>query len=241
MSPTISISLDKCSSNRFSVNWEFVSSVASGGRGLPNNGETPVWEPFIMEYNNQIITYYSDQRDPDHGQKMVHQVSTDLVNWGDIVDDVAYDTYDFRPGMPTVALLPNGQYILTYEFHGAAEGSFSVYYRLSEDPLLFDSAPGQVIRTQSNTVPVGSPYVVWTPAGGENGTIVVSCGTKSQVFINRALGHPDAWYDLETVESTSYTRSLMTLGTEGEILIAGGGVLNGESNSVTVSTVNVAA
>ncbi|KAF4306219.1 Neuraminidase [Botryosphaeria dothidea] len=221
--------------------WEFVSSVASGGRGLPNNGETPVWEPFIMEYNGQIITYYSDQRDPAHGQKLVHQVSSDLVNWGDIVDDVAYDTYDWRPGMTTIAHLPNGQYILTYEFYGAEEASFAVYYRLSEDPLLFDSAPGQVIRTQSNTVPVGSPYVVWTPAGGENGTIVVSCGSDSQVFINRALGHPDAWIDLATPEGTSYTRSLLVLPNEEDILIAGGGVLNGASNRVTASTVNVAA
>lgn len=194
-----------------------------------------------MEYNGQIITYYSDQRDPAHGQKLVHQVSSDLVNWGDIVDDVAYDTYDWRPGMTTIAHLPNGQYILTYEFYGAEEASFAVYYRLSEDPLLFDSAPGQVIRTQSNTVPVGSPYVVWTPAGGENGTIVVSCGSDSQVFINRALGHPDAWIDLATPEGTSYTRSLLVLPNGEDILIAGGGVLNGASNRVTASTVNVAA
>jgi len=28
--------------------WSFVSHVAAGGRAKPNNGETPVWEPFIM-------------------------------------------------------------------------------------------------------------------------------------------------------------------------------------------------
>jgi len=28
--------------------WSFVSHVAAGGRARPNNGETPVWEPFIM-------------------------------------------------------------------------------------------------------------------------------------------------------------------------------------------------
>lgn len=27
--------------------WEFVSNVASGGEALPNNGLTPIWEPFI--------------------------------------------------------------------------------------------------------------------------------------------------------------------------------------------------
>ena len=30
------------------VNWEFVSSVAEGGEARPNNGLTPVWEPFLM-------------------------------------------------------------------------------------------------------------------------------------------------------------------------------------------------
>lgn len=29
-------------------NWDFVSSVASGGEARPNNGLTPVWEPFLM-------------------------------------------------------------------------------------------------------------------------------------------------------------------------------------------------
>ena len=28
--------------------WEFVSHVAHGGEALPNNGLTPVWEPFLM-------------------------------------------------------------------------------------------------------------------------------------------------------------------------------------------------
>lgn len=28
--------------------WKFVSHVAAGGVAKPNNGETPVWEPFLM-------------------------------------------------------------------------------------------------------------------------------------------------------------------------------------------------
>lgn len=28
--------------------WDFVSHIASGGRAVPNNGLTPVWEPFLM-------------------------------------------------------------------------------------------------------------------------------------------------------------------------------------------------
>lgn len=51
----------------------------------------------------KLICYYSDQRDnATYGQTMVHQVSTDLKNWGPVVEDVTYPTYTDRPGMPVV-------------------------------------------------------------------------------------------------------------------------------------------
>ena len=75
-----------------------------------------------MVYNNQLICYYSDQRDPAHGQKLVHQVSSDLKTWGPIVNDEANPNYSARPGMPTVSKMSNGQYFFTYENGGAPEG-----------------------------------------------------------------------------------------------------------------------
>lgn len=30
------------------VTWKFVSHIAAGGRAVPDNGLTPVWEPFLM-------------------------------------------------------------------------------------------------------------------------------------------------------------------------------------------------
>jgi hypothetical protein len=56
--------------------WEFVSHVASGGATIPDNGVPAIWEPFIMWYDGRIVLYYSDQRDPAHGQKLVHQVGS---------------------------------------------------------------------------------------------------------------------------------------------------------------------
>lgn len=200
-----------------------------------------MWEPFILEWQGDVVLYYSDQRDPDHGQKLVHQVSSDLKTWGDVVDDYADDAYESRPGMTTIAELPNGQFILTYEYYGAEEADFAVYYRLSDDPTKFAETTHQVIRTSTDTIPVGSPYVVWSSAGGDNGTIVVSSGTQTPVYINRALGDPDAWVELATVAASSYTRSLLVLPDQEDILIVGGGVLNGSNNVVSASTVNVAA
>lgn len=39
------------------VTWKFVSHIAAGGEARPNNGLTPVWEPFLMLYKNTLICY----------------------------------------------------------------------------------------------------------------------------------------------------------------------------------------
>ena len=192
-----------------------------------------------MVYNNQLICYYSDQRDPAHGQKLVHQVTSDVINWGPVVDDVAYSTYDWRPGMPIISELPFGQYIYTYEFYGAEEADFAVYYRISTDPLNFHASVGRPLIATDGTVPAGSPYNVWSPVGGPLGTIAVSCGNLQEIFLNHNLGAPGAWTKVNTPEGASYTRSLMVLPDQDQILIVGGGVLGGDNNSVTASSVDL--
>jgi hypothetical protein len=55
------------------------SNIATGGRAISSNGYTPVWEPFFLMNGDRLVVYYSDQRDTNHGKKLVHQVSTDGV------------------------------------------------------------------------------------------------------------------------------------------------------------------
>ena len=194
-----------------------------------------------MELNNQLVVYYSDQRDPAHGQKIVHQVSSDLFTWGDVVQDTADPTYANRPGMPVVAALPNGQYLMTYEYGGTPFG-FAAYYRLSADPLAFDAAPGYRIVATDGTAPSSGPYVVWTPAGGENGTIVAIASSHAAVFLNTALAAPgSAWRKVATPQTRSYTQSLRVLPDPNLILLIGGGSLGGSANKVTVSVMNITA
>jgi hypothetical protein len=51
--------------------------------------------------------FYSDQRDwPAHGQKLAHQESTDLKEWGPVVNDVAYLNSTLRPGMTVIDYIP---------------------------------------------------------------------------------------------------------------------------------------
>lgn len=97
------------------LTWQFVSHVADGGVALPNNGETPIWEPFLFYKDGALTVFYSDQRDPAHGQKLVHQTTTNGLTWGPVVNDVRYSNYTLRPGMPVIAEMQDGRYIMTYE------------------------------------------------------------------------------------------------------------------------------
>lgn len=221
--------------------WEFVSSVARGGDAFPENQYEPVWEPFMLTYAGELILYYSDQRDPNNtlGQKMVHQTTTDLHNWGPVVDDIVYSNATWRPGMPTVSELPFGNWIMTFEFYGAVEANFAVYYRISRDPRTFGSKPDHALIATDGTIPVGSPYNVWTPAGGPLGTIVVSDGNNPELYLNHNLGG-GAWTVLETPAASGYTRALMVMPDDpATIMIIGGGHLGGANNSVQVTTVNI--
>lgn len=252
--------IDLYASTDKGATWKFISHIARGGEALPNNGLTPVWEPFLRIYQGQLVVYYSDQRDPLHGQKVfellifmmspridlicsktVHQVSSDLVNWGPVVDDVAYATYADRPGMPILDALPNGQYIMTFEWNGGGDG-FRIGYKLSSSPIDWASKTPALIAATDGTKPTSSPYVVWTPAGGVNGTIVLSANSNTEVFINTALAAPGTpWRKIATPAPRGYTRALAVMPNNKEILILNGGSLGGSNNTITATVIDITA
>ncbi|GAB0134179.1 hypothetical protein EsDP_00002561 [Epichloe bromicola] len=228
--------------------WSFASSVARGGRAYPVNGETPVWEPFLMVHGRELICYYSDQRDRAYGQKLVHQGSHDGLSWGPVVNDVTgREDAGERPGMATVAALPGGKWIMTFEYGGGsnphpepARGDgwwFPVYYRVADSPLEFASAPDQLLNVH-RTVPTSSPYVAWSPAGGANGTIVVTAGSTSGIYINTRLGHAASWEFRPTPQSAAYSRQVMVMNDPDWIHIISAGYLNA-NNRVTNSVVKL--
>lgn len=187
--------------------------------------------------------YYSDQRDPAHGQKLVHQTSKDLKNWDAVVDDVAYAEYTARPGMTTVIQLPNGKYMMTYEYGGGpgySSYSFPVYYRVAASPLEFNSTPGHAIVAKDGTAPIGSPYIVWSSEGGKDGTIIVSDGSHSEIFVNRALGADNQWEKYSTPQPVAYTRHLRVFREDpNRLLIMGAGHLPpSTTNNVSLSVVD---
>jgi hypothetical protein len=192
--------------------WRLLSSVAKGGPAWVDDPNTPIWEPFLLMNNGKLIVYYSDQRQNSvHSQKLVHQVSTDGAHWRPVVDDAAYPAQSARPGMATVAQIGGGRWIMTYEYCGAPAGSCPVYYRIATDPEKFGTVDDHQLVLNDGTKPCCQPYVVWTPSGGPNGTIVVADGGQTALAVNTAGGDPTAWRSQASNGPGGYSPSLMLM------------------------------
>eukprot|EP00931_Biecheleriopsis_adriatica_P100855 TRINITY_DN76095_c0_g1_i1.p1 TRINITY_DN76095_c0_g1~~TRINITY_DN76095_c0_g1_i1.p1 ORF type:complete len:161 (-),score=18.52 TRINITY_DN76095_c0_g1_i1:14-496(-) len=76
--------------------------------------------------------------------------------------------------MPSVSLLPSGEYFMTYEMCGMKGNP--VHYRKSSDLLHWgnSSDPGTKLTSVDNVTPGSSPYNVWSPVGGAQGSLIVS-------------------------------------------------------------------
>jgi hypothetical protein len=194
------------------VSWTFLSTVAEGGAPIPENGNTPVWEPFLLLHRDRLICYYSDQRDPKYGQKLAHQASTDLRTWGPVVDDVAVTDYSQRPGMTTVAQIHPRLWILTHEAGGnSGDNFYAVHYKLAKDPESFGPAPDLVLHDQDGYLPSAAPTVSWSRSGGPAGTIVVTANSDQDFFVNRHLGDPRKWTRVPSAVPGGYSRFTVPL------------------------------
>ncbi|MEY9836388.1 RICIN domain-containing protein [Streptacidiphilus sp. EB103A] len=204
--------------------WHFLSSVAKGGAAWTADPNTPVWEPFLLMNNGRLDVYYSDQRENSvNSQKLVHQTSTDGTSWGAVVDDVVYPAQSARPGMATVAAIGGGKWIMTYEYCNAPSGGCPVYYKIASDPENFGAATGQQLLLNDGSKPCCQPYVVWTPSGGANGTIVVSDGGQTALAVNTAGGAAGSWKSEGSNAPGGYSRSLMLMPDGNTVLTLTGG------------------
>ncbi|KAJ3040249.1 hypothetical protein HDV00_011227 [Rhizophlyctis rosea] len=242
-----STNIDVYASFDLGYTWKFVSNVARGTEPNTADHAHPIWEPYLLEFGNQIVCYYSDQRDNDHSQKLAHQTTTDLKHWGPVVDDVAFGNFSARPGMTVIAHLPDNNWILVHECpfcQTVVLGTvnypteYPVVYHIAKSPLDFRFSPG-IPLVANNTQPNASPYVVWTPAGGPHGTIIVSDADHSQVFTNRFLGAPDKWEEHYTPAPDAYSRSMHILKDYPDHLLIIGGGSYGTAKPLTVSSIDV--
>lgn len=159
--------------------------------------------------------FYSDQRDPEHGQKLAHQESKDLLDWGPVINDVASLNYTNRPGMTVIDYIAAvDQWIFVYEFPDRAGGlsyfqnTYPIYYKLAHNPYDFRYSDGFPLIANESTGN-GSPYVVWTSVGGKNGTVIVSDADGRSVMTNQHVGRVDKWVMRKQPGREAYSRALM--------------------------------
>jgi hypothetical protein len=234
--------------------WEFHSSIIKGGRAIyPNKGETPVWEPFLgLDKSGRLVAYYSDERYEDKklDQILSHKVFDDGgKTWGKEVFDVAVADGKTRPGMAVVAHLPNDKYIMVFELVGV-EG-IPVHYKLSDDGVNWgDPADlGKRIMNKEGHFLRSTPYAIWSPYGGENGTIMVSGmalnvnGTEkgNGYMVNKNLGegewtHINAPITYKTGDGIpgGYSQTMITMDSTGREILQLVPVPNGNKKQMDI-------
>ena len=161
--------------------WQYRSSIVQGGFADVDKRDCdvrPVWEPYLyIDKYGDLVCYYSDERflSDGYNQLLAYQVSKDGgKTWGEEIYNVAIPDGKMRPGMPIVVKLPNGKYFMCYEMVGLPR--FDVFFKISDDGLDWgDPADfGTPIHTKDGKFLGSTPYCLWVPQGGPNGTILVS-------------------------------------------------------------------
>jgi hypothetical protein len=243
-------SLDVAYSKDGGKNWAYLSSIAIGGigrydpfdrAGLLRN-QNPVFEPYLFaDAQNRLVAYFSDERDKKsgYGQLLDHEVSTDGGrHWGPPVYDVAIPDGISRPGMAIVTRDGRGKFYMSYELVSAPGYALeprtnATHFRTSGDGVNWGDvkSPGTLVQDRWRQFPNGTPYIVWSPWGGADGTLLVTArsvvrdeiGRVGQgMFVNQNGGE-GLWSLVETpidynVDLDGYSQTMIPLGDGREIL-----------------------
>jgi hypothetical protein len=230
--------------------WAYLSTIAAGGSGRydPSDragllrDQNPVFEPYLYtDSTGHLVAYFSDERDKKNGysQLLDHEVSPDGGRtWGPLVYDAAVPDGLTRPGMAIVTRDGHGKYYMSYE-EVSMPGfpleprTNSVHFRTSDDgdhwgdPKSF----GTLIQDRWRQFPNGTPFIVWSPWGGTDGTLLVTGRSVVRdnlgrvgngMFINRN-GGAGLWTLIETpivynIDNDGYSQTMIPLGDGEEIL-----------------------
>ena len=151
--------------------WKEISVTAEGG-GL----ELGVWEPHLIYDSGYLYSFYADDRGDgktDCDQAIVYQRTKDGINWEEKVGVVCPKAKTHRPGMPVLTKMGNGKYFLAYEY-GNGDG-VPIYYKITDNISKWNETEvGKQLKTSSGDTIGSAPFCIWTPAGGESGTLLVT-------------------------------------------------------------------
>ncbi len=164
--------------------WRYLSNIDS------SNGPGGLWEPdFLQLQDGSLAVFYSNETHSNYSQIVSERISSDNgATWGREIWAVCPPGGGaLRPGMPQVARMVNGRYILVYEVVGI--NNADVYFKTSDDGFTWPTGLGTHIPCQH-----AGPFVVSVPDGQ---VFVTSC--ENQVSFSRDFGaswqriDPPAW------------------------------------------------
>ncbi|MBE6607184.1 MAG: hypothetical protein E7633_01320 [Ruminococcaceae bacterium] len=211
--------------------WEEYVLVARGG-GLGAG----VWEPVMFYDEGYLYCFYSDDSNRKYDQRIVYRRSKDGVKWESVVNVCAFDEFEARPGMPIITKMGNGEFFLVYEYCGAGQQCF-IYYKKTKDITKWDPTdPGTLLEADvggKKYNAASSPSCVWSPAGGECGTLLATGRREfggdgtNRVFVSFDYGKtwdtienplPYDWYgSLDLTDRIGY-RPIMVLGSDPSVI-----------------------
>ncbi|HEY4414995.1 MAG TPA: RICIN domain-containing protein, partial [Verrucomicrobiae bacterium] len=223
------------------VTWQFRGVVDKS----TNQG---MWEPRLgLSSAGQLVCYFSDERFQSSGynQLLGERVSPDGgLTWGPEIYVCAVADGAKRPGMAVTTKLPNGQYVLSYE--GVGFGGYSqAHIKFSSDGTNWGTGPtdlGTAVQTATGAYVGACPYILWSPAGGPNGTLILSGqflintpNTDREFLINTNLGQGNWTMQPAAVQWQGGGNNLVGW-SQGMIPTADGqGVIQLASSQITVS------
>jgi hypothetical protein len=191
--------------------WSVVGLIATG----PNEAQDPVWEPYLMQYQGNLVAYYSDENDylsyntttgvptidPNNttatdsgGQILVHRTWSGTGGWSSPVVDVSGDTSVMGGGKTEIGAGRPGMTNIVPTTDGKWMltyefwgGGNNVRYKIASSPLQFFTVGG-TDGTNISSLPVSSG----SGAPAQGGSPVLSVGTGGEVVYN-AAGSGDVW------------------------------------------------
>lgn len=145
-----------------------------------------LWEPFLYVLPNGCVAgFYSSEKhaddNPSYNQVVSERVSCDGgTTWGPEIFAAAQPGAA-RPGMPVMARMANGQYILVFELCGT--DNCNAHYKTSSDGVTWSNDLGTKVPDQYN-----GPYVTVLPGG----RVVLTSAGSNQISISDDNGA--TWY-----------------------------------------------
>ncbi|MGW0041729.1 sialidase family protein [Rhodococcus sp. NPDC003348] len=169
-----------------------VWSSADGGRNWSplgvaarSSGDGGVWEPEFTVDAGLLWLYYADETErPRHSQVLSRVATLDGVNWWGRHVVQANDEQSLRPGMATIARLPDGRLASTHEMCEQGGDRCTPYLKFSDTGIWWGNGtfdPGVQVVADDGSMLKHSPFLT-ALAGGPNGTRLVLGG---QALIDR--------------------------------------------------------